>query len=384
MIRIPFHRPSITDEDIAAVVACLESGWLTTGPRAAAFEEAFASAVGVEHAVSVSSGTAAMQLALMAAGIGPGDEVITTPYTFVATLEAIEDCGARPVFVDVDPHTALITPEAVERAVGSSTRAILPVHVAGHPCDLEGFEALALARGLAIVDDAAHALGARAATAAIGALGTATCFSFYASKNLTTGEGGMVTCRDRGLAEAIRLRRLHGLSRDSWSRDGGERSWAYDVVARGIKANLPDMAAALGLSQLERFDGMQARRHAIAERYQAAFAECELLERPPAVEPGTHAWHLYMARLHLDRLGCSRDEVLTELDRRGIQCSVHFRPLHHLSSVRARHGVSPGDFPVADALWQRVVSLPIYPALSDDEVERVIETVLAVVRERAR
>ncbi|MEQ8767342.1 MAG: DegT/DnrJ/EryC1/StrS aminotransferase family protein [Planctomycetota bacterium] len=381
--RIPFHRPSITDAEIDAVVECLKSGWLTMGPKVRAFEERFAEHVGARHAIAVSSGTAAMFLALRCSGVGEGHEVLTTPYTFVATLEVIEDCGARPVLLDVNPESAALEPATVGARLGSAARAILPVHVGGHPVDMEGFEALANGHDLVLVDDAAHALGARSGTAAIGGIGTATAFSFYASKNLTTAEGGMITCGDDGLAEELRLARLHGLSRDAWRRDGGQRSWTYDVIRRGTKANLSDLAAALGLAQLERYRELDTRRREIAARYDLALAGCDLLERPPRASGGEHAWHLYMVRLKLERLLVDRDTVLDLLDAEGIQCSVHFRPLHLMTRVREWLGVGPGDFPAAEALGERVISLPIYPGLTDVQVDRVAETLCRVLEEQS-
>lgn len=381
---IPFHRPSIEDSDIAAVVECLRSGWLTTGPRVAAFERAFADYIGARHAVAVNSCTAAMHLALRALGVGPGDEVITTPYTFVATAEAILYVGARPVFVDIDPSSGNLDVERLEEAVTPRTRAILPVHLAGYPCDMPSILDVAQRRGLLVVDDAAHALESALPAGKIGRLGDATCFSFYATKNITTGEGGMITCHDDDLAERLRCLSLHGLSRDAWKRYTDTGSWYYEVVDQGYKYNLTDMAAALGLSQLRRVEAMWRRRVAIVESYDRAFAEVPQLELPPRPASGRHAWHLYLLRLRLERLRISRNAFIEELRDRGIHCSVHFIPLHRMPFFRRTFGFRGDEFPQAEALYERVVSLPLYPDMTAAEVEQVVDTVVQVCRQYAR
>lgn len=378
---VPFHRPSIDEQDIAAVVACLRSGWLTTGPRVAEFEAEFARYIGVPHAIAVNSCTAAMHLTLAALGIGPGDEVITTPYTFVATCEAIEYVGARPVFVDVDPVTGNIDLMRIEAAVTPRTRALMPVHLAGYPCDMASLEEFARRHRLFLIDDAAHALESELPEGKIGRFGDATCFSFYATKNITTGEGGMVTCKDADLANAIRRLSLHGLSRDAWKRYSDTGSWYYEVIDRGYKYNLPDMAAALGLSQLRKAEEMWRRRRAIVLQYQQAFSELPQVRIPPSPAEGKHAWHLYLLRLCPDRLRIDRNQFIERLRQRGVHCSVHFIPLHLMPYYQKTYGLRKGDFPNAETLYQRVVSLPLFPSMTDEEVQFVIDNVKEVCEE---
>jgi dTDP-4-amino-4,6-dideoxygalactose transaminase len=426
---IPFHRPLLDDDDIAQVTKCLRSGWLTTGQRTMEFEKNFAEYIGSRHAIAVNSCTAAMHLALAALGVGPGNEVITSPYTFVATCEAIQYLGARPVFVDIDPVTMNLNPDLLAGALTERTRAIVPVHLAGHPADMAKILAFAAAHHLKVMDDAAHALEAsvqlsvnsnqypvggnqRAArgdwmqntdnwslttdhsslitdnrsliTGKIGTLGDATCFSFYATKNLTTGEGGMVTCADDDLAARIRRLSLHGLSRDAWKRYTAAGSWYYEVIEQGYKYNLTDIAAALGLSQLTKVEAMWRRRAEIAARYNAAFADVpELLI--PGVKPGIrHAWHLYILRLQLESLAVNRNEFFEEMRRHGVSCSVHFIPLHLMPHYHQAYGHRRGDFPEAERQFERAISLPLYPALTDTEVERVIATVRQVIAAHRR
>jgi dTDP-4-amino-4,6-dideoxygalactose transaminase len=397
---IPFHRPLIGDDEIAAVTSCLRSGWLTSGPKVREFEEKFAQYIGAPQAIAVNSCTAAMHLALAALGIGPGDEVITSPYTFVATCEAIQYLGAKPVFVDIDARTLNLDPQLLSRALSERTRMILPVHIAGHPADLPEVMAFAKKHGLKVVEDAAHALesgiqcsaisdqysdGHRHLTSGkIGTIGDATCFSFYATKNVTTGEGGMVTCQDPELAAHVRQLSLHGLSHDAWKRYTAMGTWYYEVVAQGYKYNLTDIAAALGLAQLAKVDAMWQRRAEIAGRYNAAFGDMPELEIP-AVKPGNrHAWHLYILRLNPEKLSITRNAFFDELRRRGICCSVHFIPLHLMPYYRQTYGCNRGDFPEAERQFERVISLPFYPALTDTEVERIIAAVKQVIAEHAR
>lgn len=395
-IMIPFHRPLIGEEEIARVAECLRSGWLTTGQRTVEFEKKFAEYIGAPHAIAVNSCTAAMHLALAALGIKRGDEVITSPYTFVATCEAIQYLGAKPVFVDIDPLTLNLNPDLLPQALSERTRAIVPVHFAGHPADMPLIMALAQAYDLKVMEDAAHALEAEIkwgvaengdnplGKGKIGKIGDATCFSFYATKNLTTGEGGMVTCANADLAAHIRRLSLHGLSRDAWKRYASTGSWYYEVLEQGYKYNLTDIAAALGLAQLSKVKAMWQRRAEIVARYNAAFADMPELETP-TVKPGMcHAWHLYTLRLHLYRLTLDRNEFLDELYRRGINCSVHFIPLHMMPHYHKAYGLHPGDFPVAEREYCRVLSLPLYPALGDEEVKRIITTVQQIIAAHAR
>ena len=393
---IPFHRPLIEDSDIEAVVACMRSGWLTTGPRVKEFEEQFAAYLGAPHAIAVNSCTAAMHLALAALELKPGDEVITSPITFVATCEAIQYVGGRPVFVDVDPQTLNLHPGHLAAVLTERTRAIMPVHLAGQPADMPRITAFAKQHQLKVVEDAAHATEAallppaqtnghaQAGTGRIGTISEATCFSFYATKNLTTAEGGMVTCNDPELAQRIRRLALHGLSNDAWKRYTASGSWFYQVVEQGYKYNLTDMAAALGLTQLAKIDAMWQRRAEIASRYHRAFAEMPELEVPHAPAHVRHAWHLYILRLQLDKLGLNRNQFFEALRAAGILCSVHFIPLHLMPLYRQKHQYREGDFPEAEQQFKRIISLPLYPALTDAQVERVIAAVKQIVAQHSR
>src|SRR5690242_11685069 len=307
---VPFHVPAIGEEEIAAVVATLRSGWLTTGDRAHAFEGDFARRLGVPHALAVSSATAALHLALRAAGVGPGDHVVVPTCTFTATAEAALYLGATPVLADVDRTTGNVTADEVARRCDARTRAVVPVHLGGLPCDVDEIGEVARAARAAVIDDAAHALPARLRGRPVGTLADATAFSFYATKNVTTGEGGMVTTARTDWAEAIQRWRLHGLSRDAWKRYTAEGSWAYDVVDVGFKYNLPDVLAALGVAQLAKLDAFHAERRALVARYRAALAGSELLavpEEPPGFES---AWHLFVVRLAVERLRIDRGAVI--------------------------------------------------------------------------
>ena len=380
---LPFHRPFIDEDDIRAVGDALRSGWLTHGPVCRRFEEEFAAAVDAKHAVAVSSCTAAMQLSLQALGIGQGDEVITTPFTFCATAHVIEQVGATPVFVDVEPHLLQIDPAGVRRAVTARTRAVLPVHFGGHPYDIETTQAGL--DGIPTIEDAAHAFGATVDGEPIGSFGTVTCFSFYATKPITTGEGGMATTNDDALAERLETLRLHGISRDAWNRYGRGGSWSYDVSEAGLKANLTDFQAALGLSQLAKEPWMRERRTRIAERYDDAFSALDEFVEIPHVAAGVvPAWHLYPLRLRLEALTVDRDRFIEELEAANIGTSVHFIPLHLLEHFQRRFGLRLGDFPVAESAFERIISLPLYPAMSDPDVDDVVSAVRRIAHRYAR
>jgi dTDP-4-amino-4,6-dideoxygalactose transaminase len=375
---LPFALPDTGEAEIAAVTDVIRSGWLTTGTQVRAFEAAFARRVGAKYAVAVSSCTAAMHLALEALGIGPGDRVLTTPYTFAATAEVIRYLGAHPVFADVDPETMNLDPERVAEVVKRERiAAVIPVHIAGEPADLD--EIRAAAGDVPLVEDAAHALPTRYKDRTIGALSRVTCFSFYATKTLSTGEGGMLTTDDEALADRCRVMCLHGISRDAWKRYTAEGSWQYDIVAPGFKYNLTDIAAALGLVQLGKLDAMWKRRTEIAARYDAAFSGIAELQIPARGDGNQHAWHLYMLRVDNARLRGGRDALVEELRRRHIGASVHFIPLHLHPYYRDTYGYSPDDFPIATREYLREISLPIYSRMLDSDVDDVIEAVLAAV-----
>jgi dTDP-4-amino-4,6-dideoxygalactose transaminase len=397
---LDFAPPCLTDEDIAEVEATLRSGWITTGPRVRQFEQAFAAALGARDAIAVNSATAALHVALLTAGVGAGDVVITTPMTFCSTVNVIEHVGARPLLVDVEEDTLNIDPRQIERAIEDllrpadaargAVRAILPVHLYGHPCDMEPIDRLAEARGLAIIEDAAHALPAKYRGRTIGAGDTDmprrfTCFSFYATKNLTTGEGGMLIAPVE-LMEDARLWTLHGMSRGAYKRYTAEGSWLYDVVRAGFKYNMPDVQAALGLHQLRRLPAIHARRREIARRYNEAFAGYEELQTPADRDDVQHAWHIYALRLRPQRFRTANGQPDTirrmfveRLHARNIGTSVHFIPIHLLRYYRDKYGYRPEDFPVAFDAYTRLVSLPLWPRMTDADVEDVIAAVRDVI-----
>jgi dTDP-4-amino-4,6-dideoxygalactose transaminase len=392
---LPFSPPLIGEEEIAEVVDTLRSDWITTGPKVRRFEEEFAAYVGAPAALGLNSCTAALHTALAALGVGAGDAVITTPMTFVSSVHVIEHVGARPVLADVEPDTLNIDPrrvaEAIEtaRASGLRVRALLPVHLYGHPCDMNPLMDLAREYGLAVVEDAAHALPASHEGRRVGSFAklfdvpVLTCFSFYATKNLTTAEGGMLT-GPPGLIDESRVWSLHGMSRDAWNRYGAKGSWFYEVIRPGFKYNLTDIAAALGLGQLRKLDGFQARRAEIVRRYTEAFSQFEELDLPVSRPEVEHAWHLYVLRLNFERLSVSREQFIEEMRERRIGTSVHFIPVHTHPYYRDRYGFEPEDFPVAHAEFQRIVSLPLNPRMSNRDVEDVVEAVGDVIEKFKR
>jgi len=376
---LSFSPPFIGPEEIAEVVDTLKTDWITTGPKTRQFESDFAGFVGAPAALAVSSGTDAMLVGLAAMGVRPGDEIITTAMTFCSTVHVIEHLGARPVLVDVEPDTLCIAPGAVERAMSARTRGILPVHIYGHPCDMDPLLDMAAPRGLFVLEDAAHALPARYKGRMVGAIGTATAFSFYATKNMTTAEGGMLT-GDPDLIAKARMWSLHGMSRDAYKRYSAEGSWFYEVVLPGFKCNMTDITASLGLQQLRKLPAFQARRLEIVRRYNAAFWQLPELQVPVERDGCESAWHLYPLRLNLEMLTIGRNQVIEELKARNIGSSVHFIPIHLHAYYRDKYGYKPEDFPVAFANYQRLVSLPLHPRLSDADVADVMEAVYDVVK----
>jgi dTDP-4-amino-4,6-dideoxygalactose transaminase len=383
-VSVPFHVPSIRQEEIRAVVEALESGWITTGPKTHQFEQQFARYIGASHAIAVNSCTAALHLSLEAAGIGEGDEILVPTLTFTATAEVAMYLHARPVLVDVDPLHFNLNPSDVERMVTSRTRAIVPVHFAGHPCDMDSLLEIACAKGLTIVEDAAHAIPAKYRGKTIGTIGSLTAFSFYATKTLTTGEGGMVTTDDDAFAERIKLMRLHGMSRDAWKRYSAEGTWRYDILEAGYKYNMTDPQAALGLVQLAKCDEMRRKRAEIARRYDLALGPLDAyrsLEPAPNIE---HAWHLYIILVDPSVLRIHRDQVIEELHDRGIGTAVHFIPLHLQSYYQHKFGYRAGQFPVAEDYFERCISLPIYPDMTTIDVDRVIEALQDIATEFRR
>jgi len=380
---LPFALPQIGDDEIAEVVDTLKSGWITTGPKARRFETAFAEFLGDARleCVAVNSATAGLHLALEAAGIGPGDEVITTTHTFTATAEVVRYLGADVRLVDIDPATLNIDAAAIEAAVTPRTRAIVPVHYAGLAADMPALLAVAARHGLKVVEDAAHALPATSRGALVGTLASdAAVFSFYANKTITTGEGGMLVTRDPALARRARVMRLHGMSRDAFDRfTATVPSWYYEIVAPGFKYNLTDIAAALGLHQLKRAHEFQQRRARLAALYDEAFAGMPLVTPPHAPAGELHAWHLYVVRLG-DDAGVSRDRFIERLFEQGIGCSVHYIPLHLHPYWRDRYGLQPASFPHSQHAYERMASLPLYPGMRDADVQRVADAVRVALR----
>lgn len=374
--HIPFHVPCTGRDELREVSEAIRSGWLTTGPKVARLEAGIGRYVGARHAVAVNSCTAAMHLALAAVGVGRGDEVITSPYTFAATGEVILYQGAKPVLVDIDPRTLNIDPQAMERAITRRTRAIVPVHMAGLPCDMKSILSIARRKGIPVIEDAAHALGAAIGGRRIGSMGDLTCFSFYATKNLTTGEGGMVTMNDPGIARRVRRLSLHGLSRDAWKRYTRGGSWRYDIVEMGFKYNMTDVAAGLGLAQLRKFSDMQRQRRRLASRYSRLLSRSDAFDLPFEQRGFTHAWHLYILRLRQGAWRIGRDQLIEALRARGIGTSVHFIPLHRHSLYRTILGHRRGAFPHTERESSRAVSLPLYPGLTDQAQNRVIDALL--------
>lgn len=380
---LPFSPPSIGEDEISEVVNVLRSQWITTGPRTKTFEISFASAVGARGALALNSCTAALHLALAASGVGPGDEVITTPMTFAASVNVIEHVGARPVLVDVEPDTLNIDPARVVAAITPRTKAILPVHFTGHPVDLDPIQEAASPRDIMVLEDAAHAFPAKYKGRAIGSGPGPAAFSFYATKNLTTAEGGTLT-GDPEFLDRARVLSLHGMSRDAWKRYERGGSWKYDIVAPGFKYNMTDIAAGMGLVQLDRIGEFQARRRKIVQTYQAAFEKEPGLVVPVERRDVEHAWHLYVLQLDLERWSIDRDRFIEEMRERNIATSVHFIPIHMHSYYREKYKLSPSDFPIASDHSDRMVSVPLHPMLTDNDVEDVIAAVHDVVSQYAR
>jgi dTDP-4-amino-4,6-dideoxygalactose transaminase len=381
MIRnsfLPYCLPLIGEEEISEVADSLRSGWVTTGPKVKRFEQEFAGYVGAKHAIAVNSCTAALHTSLAALDIRPGDEVIVPTLTFCATANVVVHLGATPVIVDVDRNLQM-SAEAVSRAITNRTKAIIPVHYAGQACSLQEILTLADSRGIPAVEDAAHAAGADYAGAKIGSHGRAVCFSFYAIKNMTTGEGGMITTNDDALAERLRLLALHGMSRDAWKRYTEAGSWYYEVLEAGFKYNMTDVQAALGIHQLRRLDGFIRRRQEIAAIYDEAFSDIPEILLPPRLPGRSHTFHLYPIRLQLGLLDLNRAEFIEELRARNIGASVHFIPLHRHPLYRERYRCCREQFPVAEDIYPGLLSLPLYPKMTNEDAADVIRAVRDII-----
>lgn len=375
---LPFALPSIGEEEINEVVDTLRSGWLTTGPKAASFEKDFADFIGVDHALAVNSATAGLHLALEAIGVGPGDKIITTPYTFTATAEVIRYLGADPVMVDIDPHTFNIDPDKIRQAAleHDNVKAIMPVHFAGQSCDMGAIIEIARENNWKIIDDAAHAFPTTWQGRMIGTWADITVYSFYVTKTIATGEGGMVVSNNREYIDRMKVMRLHGISQDVFDRYASPKpSWFYEVVAPGFKCNMTDIAASLGIHQLAKAVAFQQRREWIAKQYIEAFVGLPLRTPHISHADNQHSWHLFVIQLELESLSVDRDRFVELMSKEGVGTSVHFIPLHLHPYWRTNYGFQPEDFPVALDVYQRAVSLPIYPKMSDHDVTRVINAV---------
>jgi dTDP-4-amino-4,6-dideoxygalactose transaminase len=362
---IAYNKPLIEEDEIEEVVDTLRSGWLTFGPKTIRFEELIADYVGAEHAIAVNSCTAALHLSLLALDIGEGDEVITTPYTFAATGNVILHCGARPVFVDIERTSYNLDPDSIIEAITPRTRAILPVHFAGHPCDMRTIGEISADHELFVVEDAAHAIGSEYDGKKIGTHGTSVCFSFYATKNLTTGEGGAVTTNDRGFADRIRIMRTHGLSRDAWKRYTSAGNWYYEIEQCGWKYNMTDIQASLGIHQIKKIDRFTSIRREYAETYTRILEDQPDCILPQEESHVKHSFHLYPLILK----NYDRNRFIQEMEQRGVGCSVHFIPLHLHPLYKRLLGDQRGKFPNAEWIYEREVSLPLYPAMTPDSVE---------------
>ena len=377
---IPFHSADVGELEAQAAAAVVRSGWLTMGAKTIEFEQKFASYVGAKHAVGVNSCTAGLHLALDAIGLKEGDEVLVPTTTFTASAEVVVYFKAKPVLVDVDPETLCIDPEDAERRITNKTRAIIPVHYSGQPCDMDAIQDIASRHGIRIIEDAAHSLPASYHGTRIGAISELTAFSFYATKTLTTGEGGMVTTDNDSLATRMRTMRLHGIGRDAWKRYSAEGSWYYEVLDSGFKYNLTDIQSAIGLVQLDRCDQMRAAREKIAARYTDQFAAIPALQVPTVRDNCDSAWHLYVLRLHLEQVSITRAEMIEKLRDRGISCSVHFIPLHLHPFYKQAFGYRKEDFPVASREYMRYFSLPIFPGMSSAQVDYVVENITDILK----
>lgn len=380
---LPYALPLIEDDDIAGVVDSLKSGWIAKGPKTMEFERQFADYVGAKYAVALNSCTAALHLPLVAAGLSEGDEVITTPMTFAASANVVVHTGAKPVFVDIDPLTMNIDPQKIREKITPRTKAIIPVHIAGHPCEMDEIMALAREHNLFVLEDAAHAVYTQYKGKLIGATANAAAFSFYATKNLVTGEGGMVTTNDEALYDKIRVLSTHGMSRNAWNRYAQAGSWYYEILSPGYKYNMSDIMAGLGLAQLSKLERMQGLRREIAGYYNAEFGRLPELEVPVELDYARHAWHLYIIKLNLAKLSLDRAQFIEELKEENIGTSVHFIPLHLHPYYRDTYGYQEGDFPVAEGVFKRIISLPLYPKMSSQDANDVVNAVKRII-ERSR
>ena len=383
-VDLPFHKSWLEEEEHREVEDTLNSGWLTTGPKAQKFEEAFKDYIGCKHAVALNSCTAGLNLALTVQNFAEGDEVITTPMTFPATTNVILLQRLKPVFADIEPGTLTIDPRKIEAKITPRTRAIIPVHFAGHPCDMTPIQELGDRHKLVIIEDAAHALESGYKGKKIGNLGNATAFSFYANKNITTGEGGMLVTNDDALAETIRIMRLQGISRDAWKRYGKSGFSHWEHTLAGHKCNMSDLNASIGMHQIKKVERFMTLRKKYVSMYDRAFADVAELETLAVRDYATHAHHLYVISLHLERLTIDRDGFLDAIQSTGIGVALHYVALHLQPYYVKNFNTKPQDFPIASNYSERVITLPLYPKMSSEDVERVIETVKDLIKKFRR
>ncbi|OPJ65046.1 DegT/DnrJ/EryC1/StrS family aminotransferase [Clostridium oryzae] len=377
---LPYSSPMLDSDEFDAVLDVLKSRWLAKGPRTVEFEQKFAEYIGAKHAVAVNSCTAALHLSLLAAAIKQGDEVITTTMTFASTVNTIVHVGAIPVLVDVDPENFLIDPDRIEEKITDRTRAIVPVHYAGKACNMDKIKELAEKYKLFISEDAAHGLCTRYKGQLIGSESTAASFSFYATKNICTGEGGMLLTNREDIYQKAKLLSCHGMSSEAWKRYNRGGSWEYDIEEPGYKYNMFDIQAALGIKQLEKLESMQQRRRHIAQKYTEAFNDEEAVEVPRVPVNTENSWHLYIVQINSSLLKIKRNEVIAELNSLNIGTSVHFIPVHLMSYYRRTYGYGIGDFPVAEKYYNSIISLPLYPSMSDEDVDYVISAVKYIIK----
>lgn len=382
-IEIGFHRPSIGKEEEKAVLSVLKKGWLTMGEKTQEFENSFSKYIGAKNSISVNSCTAALHLALSAIGLKEGDEVIIPDMTFTATAEVIFYFKAKPVIVDVEEGDLLIDPEKIEKAITKKTKAIVPVHYGGQPCDMDQIMEIAKKHNLFVIEDSAHCLPAYYKEKKVGTIGDITCFSFYATKTITTGEGGMCTTENDDWAEKIKILRLHGISKDAWKRYQKGGSWYYEVIEAGFKYNLTDIQSAIGIEQLKKADYFYEKRKKIADKYIKGFEKLEGIKTIKLNKDRTNSWHLFPIFLDLNYLKISRDIFIEELNERGIGTSVHFIPLHRHPFYKSL-GYTIDDFPVSEEAYNSIISIPIYPGLNKKEIEYIIENIIDLVNKNKR
>ncbi len=374
-MQIPFHKTHTTQQEVDAVVEAIESGWLTMGPKTIEFEKMFKDFVGSREAVSVNSATAALHLALKAIGLKRGDEVIVPTNTFVATAEVVTYFDAVPILCDIEEDTHNIDVSKIEALITQKTKAVMPVHFAGQPCDMDEIYTIAKKYGLKVIEDAAHAMPSSYKGVKIGGLleSDITCFSFYATKTLSTGEGGMATTNSSDYAKNMKINRLHGISRDAWDRYTAKGSWYYEIVDNGNKYNTTDINSAIGMVQLKKQDMLRDKREYIAKKYNEAFRNHPKITVPYVKEDRISSWHLYVIKID------NRDEIIEHLKTKGIGCSVHFIPVHKHPYYKEKYGYSNKDYPIANKVFEKSLSLPIYPDMNDEEIEYVIKNILEIV-----